>query len=281
MTWTGLLLAIFALSDVSLAEGDTTAMLQVSHRDPDDEDWPYPRDPDDDPCQCLNWQASYDRGAECGHGHELDFVRHPEIPGTMLAKVPNLAFEFCEMYFKSLPNQTFCMNDALGEDEPKQWCYVAPICENGHRRYGGRLKQKFCTPGKDLILGTKNFETFASWAFSMKMEMGLMVQFAYPTWKGEKLSEVLPFFGVGENRTISDSLRERLQRLVDSGKTTFFSSESGHPPFGVVEGRKLYYINFSEANKRRQEAGEDVWKHKEEMNAWGCISGCDKVVDRW
>mmetsp|Transcript_129673 Transcript_129673/g.276645 ORF Transcript_129673/g.276645 Transcript_129673/m.276645 type:complete len:263 (+) Transcript_129673:68-856(+) len=254
MTGTNLI-ALLSFAFTGAAIEDTVSLVQKSVK------------LHDDTCTCLSWHDAYHSlNAKCGDGHEMDLV--PTLPGPEAAQIPQLSFEFCEMYFSNLPDSNFCQNEKWVQ-EPAQWCYVSKECSQSKHLHGP-LSTKTCTTGRDTLLADMKFEDFAAYAYSSKLELGLMVQFAYPTWEHGKLPDVQAFWGLpaGEGAApISEELRAELQELVDSGKTMFFVSRNGHPPFGVAEGKKLYYVNFNPA-------GNPGFEKKEDMNTWGCVAGC-------
>lgn len=226
-------------------------------------------EPSDNDCECVGWKDAYTKySMKCGGGRELDIVSG--VPGLMAAMIPQMSYEFCKMYFQGLPNDNYCMNNKFG-DSPVEWCYAKKGCQ-GKPASGGKLVVKTCERSQDATLGEMKFEELTAYAYRNKLELGLMVQFAYPTWPVEKLPDVQAFFGLeapSDAKPISEELRKRLQEQVASNKTMFFTSRSGHPPYGVSEGGKFYYINFNP-----QKAGFD---HKEDMNLWGCVAGCGQA----
>jgi len=217
-------------------------------------------------CECLGWKDAYTKhGAKCGDGHELDLAN---IPGSVARLVPQLAFEFCQMYFGNLPNDNLCMNQKWLE-KPTEWCYVSAGCAGATPVRSGLLATKECDKQADATLGEMKFEELAAYAYKHKLELGLMVQYAFPTWQGAKLPDIQAFWGLPEAadaKPISAELRERLQAQVKSGKTMFIVSRNGHPPFGVSEGDKLYYVNFNPSKAD--------FSRKEDMNIWACVAGC-------
>lgn len=233
----------------------------------------------EDKCACLKWQDAYSgRYGEtsCGSGRELAFIHGH--PGELVALHPQFAFEFCMQFWKAMPNDDICVKSEFGSREADDnWCYVSPECKPMLGNV--KLDTKTCVKGTDKILGDMKFEEFCAYMDEKHLEKGLAVQYGYPVFS-EKLPDVLEFWGLqlpgAQGKPMTDELRQTLQKHVDSGKTMFIPSVSGHPPFAVSEGKKLYWINFSEANKKRQAAREDVWAHKEEMNAWACVAGCDE-----
>jgi len=223
-------------------------------------------------CDCVGWKTAYSSlGAKCGQGHELDLAL--PLPGVFAAMNPQLQYEFCKFYFSGLPDDAFCQREKFGNG-PEHWCYVSDKCPTA--TMAGSAKVKSCRRGRDRHLGDMKFEEFAKYAHGNKLEMGLMVQFAYPTYAGEKLPDVQAFWGLpapADAKPMSDELRKHLQAVVDSGETTFFTSRNGHPPFGVAEGSKFYYINFDP-----HKYGFD---RKEDMNKWACVAGCTENSPLW
>lgn len=239
-------------------------------------------------CACLDWSDAYQVfGAKCGDGHEMDIAEG--IPGPQAAAIPQLHDEFCGQYFGNLPKDNFCQKTRF-DAGTKQWCYVKAECAVGERSQGsGSVKTKWCSEGQDKILGDMKFEDFAAYAHKNKLELGLMVQYAYPTFEFEdaagetKLPDVQSFWGLApgsDAKPMTEELRQRLQEVKDSGKTTFFTSRSGHPAFGVAEGEKFYWINFSKINSFWSMQGKQ-WEHKEDMNHWACVAGCELVSAVW
>merc|ERR1712032_852069 len=96
----------------------------------------------------------------CGDGHELDLAGG--IPGPMAAHIPQLSFEFCQMFFANLPNDAFCLKTKF-DSGSEQWCYVSTECQDGNHPWGSdkpnKLKSKMCGPG-DKNLGDMTFEQF-------------------------------------------------------------------------------------------------------------------------
>ena len=84
-----------------------------------------------------------------------------------------------------------------------------------------------------------------------------------------------------EIKPMSDELRAKVQEVVDSGKTTMVTSFSGHPPYGIIEGKKLHYLNFSEEHNRLVLEGKDAWAHPENMNQVKCVAGCEVNSPIW
>jgi len=251
------LLALLPAAAAAAAQ-DTLALIQTSVRT------------QADACTCLPWHDAYNmHKSKCGYGREMyiNGMMGKNYGPAFAQQDKNMKFEFCEQYFYNLPADNFCQNEKFGDGVPN-WCYVSPECSEGTHLYGP-LSTKTCASGRDKLLSDMRFEDFAAYAYKNKPEMGLMVQYAYPTWQGEKLPDVMEFWGLkgdAQAKPLSEDLRRRLQAQVDSGKTVFFTSRSGHPPFGIAEGGKLYYMNFNPA-------GNPGFAKREDMNTWGCVGG--------
>lgn len=228
-------------------------------------------------CACMKWSEVYRMGQTvCGSGRELSFVH--DYPGEQVAKVQPFSEEFCANFWAQLPDDNLCFKSEFGSaNADDTWCYVSGDCKP--MRNGTKLNTKTCVRGEDRILGDMKFEDFARYMDDNKLEKGLALQYAYSVFTA-KLPDVIEFWGLSvpgmRVKPLTDELRQAVQQHVDSGKTMFITSVSGHPPFAVSEGKKLYWINFSKAYKKHVAAQEDVWAHKEEMNAWACVAGCDQ-----
>jgi len=260
-----LLLASVAGSAAAALTADVSSLVQRASQ------LQAGREPVDSACECVGWHDAYnEHGMKCGWGRELD-IAADSIPGPIAAMIPQLSFEFCQMYFGNLPNDRYCMNNRFGA-RPTEWCYVRPGCSKGYKAQKdvqGSLYVKNCSRDEDATLGEMKFEELAAYVYKNKLELGLAVQYAFPTWHVEKLPDMQAFWGLqapADAAPMGEGLRQRLKWHVGSGKTVFITSRSGHPPFAVSEGEKLYYINFNPVK-----AGFD---RKEDMNLWACVAGC-------
>mmetsp|Transcript_119043 Transcript_119043/g.265708 ORF Transcript_119043/g.265708 Transcript_119043/m.265708 type:complete len:275 (-) Transcript_119043:96-920(-) len=234
-----------------------------------------------DSCECLGWQDAYKaHGADCS----------------------SMGDETCTKFFMNLPNEKVCLNEDFGKTNPKQWCYVSSSCQSGQAltwdrafRFGQKrtdqAKFKWCGED-DTKLADKTPSELKEWTTANDLEIGLAVHFSYPTWQPEKLTtDVLSFFGVEppadapreEFRAapLTPELRERLQKQADTGKATLILSTAGHPPFGIMKGKELYWLNFSDEQLALLTSGQDFFAHKGTMNNVKCVAGCDEVVATW
>jgi len=228
-------------------------------------------------CECLAWQDSYrNHGADCS----------------------KMGDETCAKFFMNLPNEKFCLNENFGRTNPKQWCYVSASCATGHPLEWNTsnvkdVKYKWCGV-EEAKLADKTPLQLKSWTTANDLEIGLAIHFAYPTWQPEKLtSNVLDFFGLqppadapqeefrSQPLNQQPDLRDRLQKRADEGTPTLILSTVGHPPFGVMSGSKLYWLNFSDEQLALLNRGEDFFSHKGIMNDVKCVAGCDGAVNPW
>jgi len=225
-------------------------------------------------CECLGWQDAYQQGADCS----------------------TMGDETCAKFFRNLPNEQFCLNEDFGRTSPKQWCYVSSSCASGEalqwRTQGsGDVKFKWCG-ATEAKLSDKTPPELKAWTTANDLEIGLAVHFSYPTWQSEKLTtDVLSFFGVAlpsdapalefKAEPLTPELRERLQKQADAGTPTLIISTAGHPPFGIMQGKELYWLNFSEEQLALLKSGGDFFAQKGAMNDVKCVAGCDKVVAPW
>jgi len=227
-----------------------------------------------DSCECLAWQDAFQKGADCS----------------------SMGDETCAKFFMELPNEQFCLNENFGHTDPKQWCYVSSSCESAENLQWAKsishdVKFKWCS-AEEAKLGDKAPMELKAWTAANNLEVGLAVHFAYPTWQSEKLTkDVLSFFGVTlpadapaaefKSASLTPVLRQRLQKQADAGRPTLIISTAGHPPFGIMRGKELYWLNFSDEQLELLKKGKDFFSHKGTMNALKCVAGCDEVVPAW
>lgn len=232
-------------------------------------------------CECLGWRDAYQQhGANC----------------------MRMGDETCVKYFMELPNENMCMNDDFGHPEPKQWCYVSSSCELGREltwstvKTADQAKFMYCD-ASHAKLGDKTPLQLGDWSAKSNIELGLAVHFAYPVMvEGMKLTtDVLDFFGLShgafmaaappgtfeERRSDHDHLRSLLQERSAAGTTTLIISNAGHPPFGIMKGKELYWVNFSEEQWQRVLQGLEFFGDKGHMNRVMCVAGCAETVDPW
>lgn len=229
-----------------------------------------------------------------------DCVGYQDAFSSLHADCSILGDELCTKFIKRIPNEKICMNEMIGKSD-MQWCYVSPSCAEGQALqwanpllslFLGKSAAKWKKCGAtEKSFGQMTVTELAAWCNKNDMDLGLVAQFAYPTWAEDKLPAVWSFWGVhppaGAPESsfrvapVSDTLKNKLLAQTASGKPMFFSSPSGHPPFGVSEGKALYYINFGKKIEEQARKGGDFFEHPGIINDIKCIAGCDKVEDAW
>jgi len=230
---------------------------------------------DDGDCKCLGWKDAYQiHQADCSH----------------------MGDETCDKFFKNLPNEVFCVNEGFHKEEPRQWCYVSSSCASGQtltwRSASDTNTAKFKWCGADEPkLADKTPVELRAWTEKNDLEIGLGVHFAYPTLPEKLTNDVLEFFGISapadappaefHSPPLSEDLRQRLQKRADEGRRTLIISTAGHPPFGIMEGKKLYWLNFSDKQMELLKNNQDFWSHKGIMNNVLCVAGCETAVAPW
>jgi len=239
-----------------------------------------------DSCDCLGWADAKAQGANCD----------------------SFGDDLCTRFIMRLPNENWCMNKQLVDTSSiGQWCYVSQDCAASSATQWGTMgvKTKSCTADEPK-LGDKTFEELVAWSIANDMDVGLVAQFAYPIWGPEKLPDVLEHFHVtaptpkDEAPTEkfeeaptekflrlpeSQDLYNRLEAQKTSSGTMFYNSRSGHPPFGVSEGSKFYWVNYgSEILKVLNATGDpgaDFFAHPGVINIAKCVAGCETVDPPW
>jgi len=203
--------------------------------------------------------------------------------------------EVCGHFFMNMPDEKMCVNEGFGQQKPKQWCYVSSSCESGEALQWGSAADgvnfRWCGDHEEKLADKSPLELKA-WTTKNDLEIGLAVHFAYPAWQPEKLTDdVLSFFGVQppsdlhpllfKAEPLTPSLRQRLQEVADAGTATLLVSRVGHPPFGIMRGKELYWLNFSEEQNEHVKNHEDFFAHKGTMNDVKCVAGCGEVAPTW
>uniref|UniRef100_A0A7S1R1S8 Uncharacterized protein n=1 Tax=Alexandrium catenella TaxID=2925 RepID=A0A7S1R1S8_ALECA len=227
-------------------------------------------------CDCLPWKTAFaSHGADCSKWGE----------------------EGCKRYFMQLPDETFCLNVETHLSDPQQWCYVSSECQKdavapvwGASNNPHPANWKYCDGGARR-LGDFKIKELVSWCKKNDLEIGFVVQFAYPALQHFTVPDVVEFWGLTmpeampmEQRLaapIMPELREELQAHVNSSKTLFIGSRTGHPPYLVLEGKQAYWINFGSALLKKFLRGEDIWSEPSKLNSVRCVSGCPKTVAPW
>lgn len=244
-----------------LCAGRCTSALKVRG-----DETPLPASRADSECECLSWKKAFtDYGANCDKAGE----------------------DICGLFVARLPDEKFCMNSFVGMYHPQQWCYVSANCESGNKldwavdSYHGRARWKQCDTNQ-RFLGDTNFTDLHDWSVKNNLDIGMVAQFAFPTWDWGELQSVMNFFDAHmppdapwkEDQHISEEDRQRLQAMVDSGASMFYASRTSHPPFGVSEGKKFYYINHGVSIANVVMAGGAFHSQPNKINDVVCAGGC-------
>jgi len=237
---------------------------------------PFSDDPDPR-CNCLTWKNAYETGAWCGDGMELNFLGIFGMNGTTAAQDPNFAYGWCYQYFNNLPNENFCQNTHYAM-KPPQWCYVSKECPQAQLTPSKSAATKLCTKGKDKMLADMPFQALENYAKYFKLDLALMSQYAYPTWEPESIDDVQEWLGLGRSNKslgpLSPLAQQRLQTVIDSGETMLFVSRDYKPPFAIVEGPFVFWINLDGPN------GE--YYRWDQRNVARCVKGCKEgTVKPW
>lgn len=229
----------------------------------------------EDACMCMNWKEAYkSQLVSCGRALEFYLVTRKGIPGSKAAGM--IGEEFCGKFFQRI-DDNFCVNVEFGHSTTEwfagQWCYVSAECESpraaNHLVSGTGVRWKLCN-ASDQLLRAKSPEELDEIRGSKDLDLGLLAKFSYPVWQDGKWPELERFL-LGEKAAElrASEGRKDLDSVVASGKPMLFDSESGHPPFHVVAGSKVYRINFKADGKKNYAKGR-----MGDVNEMNCIQGC-------
>jgi len=230
----------------------------------------------DSDCTCLPWIQAYElNGVPCGQGLEYFFSTRRGTPWPRANLT--LGDEFCRRFFRRIPDN-FCMNADMSDEASgigaRQWCYVSSRCERlrgGRRIPGADASWKLCQPDQDAMLRESAPEDLDRLRASRGLSLGLLAKYAYPVWQSDRWPAVQHLF-LGPQpgaEPLAASGRSDLQRVVSEGKAMVFNSASGHPPFHIVLGRRVYKIDFKPGGQRSYREGR-----MGEVSGLQCIQGC-------
>jgi len=217
--------------------------------------------------------------------------------------------EICEKFILKLDMDDFCINNVVESSKNKfayessaSWCYVLPTCERGLDQTWGQghveseegpgspVKWRPCA-AEEFHLRDKNLYNLSSWAWQLDLDVGLAAKFAYATFDGGQLPQVMHHFNVSapegapatkfEAEPESETLKNKLKAKKESGETVFYASESGLPPFGISEGSKFYWVNFGDQAETAVKEGEELLEHPGMISNVKCVAGCETVNPTW
>jgi len=218
-----------------------------------------------DPCECLTWYKAYlDHNGTCHTGRELmnqgpDDLRkkcqmdggyytrteylekygengleewwHGESAGGA-PKVSKLAGDCAAFFFKSSHNYCVNWNYNSSETPGQQWCYVSSQCtELGMgKTVNDELSYKTCTSSDKKLADMPVYE-LQDIARKNDLDIVTLARWAYVSpGKWNQTSE--------DNRRVAK----------DSGLIHFYDSDTGKPPYRVIQGnatgRNCKQINF-------------------------------------
>lgn len=211
-----------------------------------------PEEREGDACTCLPWVGVYKNlGVKCGSVFEGEGV------------------EMCGTFFEALPSN-FCFNVQQGRDRG-QWCYVRSACGRlgGGRALGNgsRVSWKMCSEEHDDMSRELTVEFLLGWAERNDIMPALLMKQAYPVWENRSWEDVKGFFAAGDNHTIDlaafpEDLRGEVNSAMNNGTPVVFDSKDHHPPFGILEGTKIFQATIDVGYLKR--AG-NMWRHPYRM----------------
>eukprot|EP00747_Dinoflagellata_sp_TGD_P185202 gnl/TRDRNA2_/TRDRNA2_41620_c0_seq1.p1 gnl/TRDRNA2_/TRDRNA2_41620_c0~~gnl/TRDRNA2_/TRDRNA2_41620_c0_seq1.p1 ORF type:complete len:310 (+),score=57.81 gnl/TRDRNA2_/TRDRNA2_41620_c0_seq1:109-1038(+) len=251
----------------------------------------------DSSCECLGWREAYHSYfVQCGQGHEMDMLAMPRHSLHHIGRNN----ELCEIFFGRLPNDNFCMNEDFPSSN-KQWCYVSPHCKDGKElpearglggfynspsKEDGEPRTKTCEQNKDRFFADLTVEELNVYAAKHELDVGLLMKFAYPTLGGGmKLANVLPFWNLNSTvalgkkappsvKPLEGMQRSMLETYATAGLTVFIDSDSGHPPYGIMEGQSLYIVHSTDVQADLARAGANQWLKNTNKVAVRCVARC-------
>jgi len=238
------------------------------------------RQASDSSCECLGWQDAF-------HEYHADCQKQGDV--------------VCSQFFMSLPNEGFCLSEGPGVPQPKQWCYVSASCasgasltwagENQKTQATASAKFRWCDAEKFSLSHMAPLE-LKQWALKSDVDAAVAATYAYPTFNHKMTLDIMNFFGTRPpaNSKYLDFAAPpldlftsaQLQGLVNAGTPVLIrpddkDGKAPNPPFGIIKGQELYYINFSDEYEKvmRKGVGSGVaFTHRGIMNDIKCVANC-------
>jgi hypothetical protein len=248
-------------------------------------------------CECMSWQDVYrNHNVTCGQGLEL------AVFGGMKAK-EFVGMEFCVHFYHNI-SSNFCTQGMFGTPNEEQWCYVSSECQElgGGSPVNSEVSWKQCQDDVDTTLRTLTPEQLYNLSVKEDRDAGLMLKMAYPTWPttaelgGLHWEDVKDYLN-GTATEAAQNVTNALQFLETYKRPYVFDSEDGHPPIGVVYGKKIYESNLTpwmmNHLKRQRTSSQaadavksplvsivghianDPFRHAGKINVYTCIRGCE------
>merc|ERR1719464_1634999 len=178
-------------------------------------------------------------------GHEFDHFW--PVTGIWVAKKEEYYKQYCTYFYKLLPSTGVCVG-TFYQDAPEQWCYVSKDCAEGNLTYTkAPLKTRWCAKGRDAQLQDMKFEKLAEYAKSNGLDVAMAARAAYPTVPDLYMRDIMHFWGLRpayrRNHSAEALNNKTARHLLGSNRSYVLRSSSGEPPFCVVEGPRMYWID--------------------------------------
>lgn len=231
-------------------------------------------------CACLPWKEAY-----ASHGADCSFLGN----------------ERCNNFFMRIPNETFCVNQGMDKESPKQWCYASPKCSKSEQ-YKASWKGEFnkvaakfrwCSEDEHT-LGKFTMMELADWCKTNDLDIAWAAVMAFPALQhGLAWPDVVKYLGVtvpGKRAQAGQPLNPDqiaiLQNMIDSGKPTFIGNRCKKPPcsnapYLVVEGKKVYWINYGPASEEAVAKHNRLPENPSDTFKFACVVGCDTTSAPW
>lgn len=219
-------------------------------------------------CSCMDWHEAYnDHGVKCGLGHEFTKFGGAKVMPFFPKEVQR---EFCDLLYERLPGN-MCFKVGYQTQSTASWCYVDSECKGARPVPNSTAAIKVCKQGVDTLSSSKTIEELAKLAKESDIDMGLVLMLSFPQYRGAAWGDVEGFFMENGKPTKQGVSELDLQEVVYSQSPVFFDSGNGHPPHMLVNGTKVYRVDFSETIKKNGFS----WDKPGEIEAITCERGCE------
>lgn len=233
----------------------------------------------EDKCACMPWKTAFAAGADC------DWSTGRVEP--------------CNKLLMKLPDEVFCVptsEEKVQKDRLSNhtWCYVSRECPSGFPN-GQALNSsvgpniRVCDDTERSISDFSPMELL-DWTRKNDMDISLVIRGAYPSLADTPIKDTVRFWGLklaaGFPKTekwtklkVPQRIAVVLGNLTASGQRWFIKPGHQQVPFLIVDGPKMYWLNFAEDLSKRLESGEQVPASR--LYDVKCVLGCDEVSELW
>merc|ERR1740129_334950 len=179
--------------------------------------------------------------------------------------------ETCDGFFQHI-TEPICANFGM-DAQQGQRCPVSTECaEHNAFMKEGKLNFKYCTESDPSLKALSPTE-LRNFSDKYELDIGLLCKLAYPVVKGPTWDAAKMLWTKPDQLSLSREKMSDLLKIKDSGVPHVIDSNSGHPPFAIVQGDSAWEITLDMAYiGKTMMSGKSVFAHPHELTTFKKIS---------